>query len=190
MTEKKNGALIAENEKSMKKLYIFVEGNDDELYFNTIVVPLLIDKYADIEIIQYAQMKKEKVELFILSINTLKFDYLLIADIDFHNSVRQKKKFLELRFSNLDSDLIYIVVKEIESWYYAGIKDEQSRELGVKPMKNTNELVKEEFNLLYHRKFKSRIDFMLELLKEYSIKTAMNKNESFNFFAENVLFSE
>ncbi len=172
----------------MKKLYIFVEGNDDELFFKTIIVPLLIDKYSDIEIIQYAQMKKEKVELFILSINTLKFDYLLIADIDFHRSVNQKKKYLEMRYSNVNPELIYIVIKEIESWYYAGINDEQSRQFHIKPMKNTNELFKEEFNLLYHRKFKSRIDFMLELLKEYSIKTAIQKNDSFDFFARNILF--
>ena len=50
----------------------------------------------------------------------------------------EKKKFLELRFSNLDTDLIYIVVREIESWYYAGIKDEQSREF-------TNETINLQF---------------------------------------------
>jgi hypothetical protein len=172
----------------MKKLYIFVEGNDDELFFKTIVIPLLHDRYSDVEIIQYAQMKKEKVELFILSINTLKFDYLLFADIDFHKSIKQKKKFLELRFSNLNTEMIYIVIREIESWYFAGIKDEQCREFGIKPLKTTNELVKEEFNLLYHRKFKSRIDFMLELLKDFSIKTAIQKNDSFGYFANNILF--
>ncbi|ROL62231.1 hypothetical protein D9V86_01740 [Bacteroidetes/Chlorobi group bacterium ChocPot_Mid] len=172
----------------INKLYIFVEGNDDELFFKTIVIPILREKYSDIEIIQYAQMKKEKVELFILSINTLRFDYILLADIDFFKSVKQKKKYLETRFNNLNPELIYIVIREIESWYFAGISDEQSREFGIKPMKNTNDLVKEEFNLLYHKKFKSRIDFMLELLKDYSIKSAMQKNDSFAFFARNFLF--
>jgi len=172
----------------MKKLYIFVEGNDDELFFKTVIIPLLYDKYSDIEIIQYAQMKREKVELFILSINTLKFDYLLIADIDFYKSIKQKKKFLEMRFSNLNPESIYIVIREIESWYFAGIRDEQSREFGIKPMRSTNELVKEEFNLLYHRRFKSRIDFMLELLKNYSVKTAIQKNDSFGYFANSILY--
>lgn len=173
----------------MKKLYIFVEGNDDELFCKSIIVPLLNYRYSDVEIIQYAQMKKEKVELFILSINTLKFDYLLLSDLDYHRSIKQKKKFLEMRFSNLNPELIYIVIMEIESWYFAGISDEQSREFGIKPMKSTNGLTKEEFNLLYHKKFKSRIDFMLELLKDYSFKTAIQKNNSFGYFAHNVLLS-
>ena len=173
----------------MKKLYIFVEGNDDELFCKAIIIPLLSERYSDVEIIQYAQMKKEKAELFILSINTLKFDYLLFADLDYHRSIKQKKKLLEMRFSNLNPELIYIVIMEIESWYFAGISDEQSRELGIKPLKSTNELSKEEFNLLYHKKFKSRIDFMLELLKDYSVKTAIQKNESFAFFINHFLFS-
>ena len=171
----------------MKKIYIFVEGNDDELFFKTIIAPILAKKYNDIEIIQYAQLKKEKVELFILSINTLNFDYLLFGDIDYHNSVRQKKKFIEAKFNNLDEDKIYIVIREIESWYYAGVTDKRSRQFGIKPMKDTNDLVKEDFNQLYHKIFKSRIDFMLEILKSYSISTAMKKNNSFRYFGEKEL---
>ena len=35
----------------MRKLYVFVEGNDDELFFKTVIVPVLKSKYNDIEII-------------------------------------------------------------------------------------------------------------------------------------------
>jgi hypothetical protein len=169
------------------RLYIFIEGNDDELFFRNAIVPALSEKYDEIEVIQYAQMKKSKVEIFILSINTLNFDYMLFGDIDYQRSVNQKKKVLELRFSNLDEEKIFIVIQEIESWYMAGITDSYSRELGIRPLGSTNKLVKEEFNLLYHRRFKSRIDFMLEILKSYSIPTAIKKNESFKYFAEKCL---
>ncbi len=53
---------------------------------------------------------------------------------------------------------------------------------GLKPMDSTDSLIKEEFNKLYHRKFQSRIDFMLEILKNYSLKTATDKNRSFSYF--------
>jgi hypothetical protein len=172
----------------MKKLYIFVEGNDDELFFKAVIVPRLRKKYNDIEIIQYAQLKKEKIELFILSINTLKFDYLLFGDLDYHDSVNQKKKLIEARFSNIDDKKIYIVIKEIESWYFAGVTDKKSKEFGIQPMKHTNELIKEDFNRLHHNTFKSRIDFMLEILKEYSISTAKQKNRSFKYFTDKVLY--
>ena len=165
-------------------LYIFVEGNDDELFFKTVITPLLEDGYSGIEIIKFAQMKKSKVEQFIFSIETLRFDYWLFGDIDYHNSVRQKKKMLQMRFSNLSTEKIYIVIKEIESWYFAGVTNMFSREMGIPPLKDTNDLVKEEFNMLYHRRFKSRIDFMLEILKNYSITTAIKKNTSFAYFAE------
>ena len=95
---------------------------------------------------------------------------------------------IEARFSNIDTEKIYIVIKEIESWYFAGVTDKKSREFGIKPMKHTNDLFKEEFNQLYHKIFKSRIDFMLEILKEYSISTAKQKNKSFKYFSENILF--
>lgn len=169
------------------RIYIFVEGNDDELFFKTIIAPMLEKQYRSVEIIKFAQMKKVKIEQFIFSINTLKFDYLLFSDIDYHRSVNQKKKYIKERFSNIDDELMYVVIKEIESWYLAGLNDSTCRELQISVFKNTNEVVKEEFNLLYHRKFKSRIDFMLEVLKNYSISTAIKKNDSFAFFADNIL---
>jgi len=171
------------------RLYIFVEGNDDELFFRTIIVPIFQKIYQTVEIIKFAQLKKIKVENFIFSINTLKFDYLLFADIDYFKSVNQKKIYIQERFPNIDLELIYIVIKEIESWYFAGISDDLSRKFGIKPMKNTNELVKEEFNLLYHRKFNSRIDFMIEILKNYSIDIAQKKNDSFAYFSDKKLKS-
>ena len=35
----------------MKKMYFFVEGNDDELFFKSVVAPMLADKYSEVEII-------------------------------------------------------------------------------------------------------------------------------------------
>jgi hypothetical protein len=46
----------------------------------------------------------------------------------------------------------------------------------------TDELTKEDFNGLIPPKFDSRIDFMFELLKYFSIDTAEKKNQSFRFF--------
>lgn len=166
----------------LKKLYIFVEGNDDELFFKKVIIPVLLEFYDDVEIIQFAQMKKTKIDLFILSINTLKFDYILLADLDYHKTVGNKMKYLMIRFSNLKKQKIIVVIQEIESWYIAGLKNNVSREFGIVPYKNTDKLVKEEFNTLYRHIFKSRIDFQLEILKNYSIETAKDKNHSFNYF--------
>ncbi len=58
----------------LKKLYIFVEGNDDELFFKKVMLPLFLKQYSDVEIFKYAQWKRQKVELFILSIITLDYE--------------------------------------------------------------------------------------------------------------------
>ena len=51
---------------------------------------------------------------------------------------------------------------------------------------STDELTKEDFNRLIPRRFDSRIDFMFEILKSFSIETAARRNNSFDFFVEPV----
>ncbi len=166
----------------MKKLYIFVEGNDDQMFFQSVFLPRFRAIYDDVEIIQYAQLKKSKVDLFLLSIKTLKFDYMLIADIDLAESIGAKKRFIRHKFELVDLEKIIVVITEIESWFLAGLTDESAEKFGLDIIKKTDEITKEDFNQYYIRTYKSRIDFMQEVLKHYSIDTACQKNKSFNFF--------
>ena len=169
---------------AIRKLYIFVEGHDDQLFFERAVLPMLADEYDDIEVIQYAQMKKEKVNLYLQSIETLKFDYIFTCDIDYISTVEQKKKLIQNRFNLVASDKISVAIKEIESWFIAGFPDKVSRSFGIRPQKRTDNLTKEQFNQLYHRNFHSRIDFMIEILNHFSHETAKTKNRSYKYFAE------
>jgi hypothetical protein len=167
---------------ALRKLYIFVEGTDDALFFSKIFVHRFKKIYDDVEIIQYAQMKKSKVELFILSIKTLNFDYIMVADIDEIDTVAEKKRILKHKFELVDVEKIMIVIKEIESWYLAGLTNEFAISLGLDPLETTNDITKEDFNIYYIRTYRSRIDFMQEVLKHYSCETARLKNKSFDFF--------
>ena len=54
-----------------KLLFIWVEGDDDERFFNRILSPKFQEKYDTVKIIQYAKMKKEKVDNFIRSIKAM-----------------------------------------------------------------------------------------------------------------------
>lgn len=166
----------------LKKLYIFVEGNDDARFFGRVLKPLLLEKFHDVEIIQFAQMKKTKVDLFIQSIKMLKFDYVLTADKDEKYSLNRKKGILCERFELLEEQYIVIVVTEIESWYLAGLTDEKASHFGIELNDSTEPVTKEDFNILYRGKFHSRIDFMQELIKNFDIGTARRRNRSFDFF--------
>ncbi len=165
-----------------KRLFIMVEGEDDVRFFGRIVKPLFVPRYDSIEIIPYASIKREKVNKFLKSVSLMKNDYIFVADIDFEHSVQDKKQILYSRFSNLDGGSIVIVIREIESWYYAGITGAVTQELGIADLPSTDDLTKEDFNARIPKRFDSRIDFMFEILKSFSLETAERKNQSFHFF--------
>lgn len=165
-----------------RKLYIFVEGNDDELFYKRILLPLFLKKYTEVEIFKYAQWKRQKVELFLQSIITLNYDYIFTADIDLEPTVNSKKNVVRKRFGNLEMNHIYIAIKEIESWYLAGCTPETAAFMHILLPENTNEITKEDFNAIGQTSYRSRIDFMLELLKRYSYETAVTKNDSYAYF--------
>jgi len=74
------------------------------------------------------------------------------------------------------------VVKEIESWYLAGLDDDASSFLGLPAFSATDTVTKEDFNELIPEKFDSRIDFMMEMLKYFLPGVAVGKNRSFAYF--------
>jgi hypothetical protein len=177
---------------ALKKLYIFVEGIDDVLFFNAIIIPFFLKFYADVEIIQYAQLKRIKVNKYLESIATLGFDYLLISDLDEEPSIKQKKNIIKERFCEVDFSKIIVVIKEIESWFIAGLSSELAEKWGIENFERTELVTKEDFNLLYGnkrtgKKFKSRLDFMQELLKYFDIEIAIKKNISLEFFYSDFL---
>jgi len=165
-----------------KRLFIMVEGEDDVRFFGRIIKPLLAPRYDSVEIVPYACIKRDKVNKFLKSVTLMKNDYIFVADIDFEHSVRDKKQVLYYRFNNLDGGSTVIVIREIESWYYAGISGSLGQELGIVNMASTDDMTKEEFNARIPRHFDSRIDFMFEILKSFSLETAAKKNHSFSFF--------
>ena len=167
-----------------KRLFILVEGEDDVRFFGRIIKPRFVHRYDSVEIIPYACIKREKVSRFLKSVTQMGNDYIFVADIDTERSVRDKKQILYYRFNDLNGKSIVIVIAEIESWYYAGIPPESPMTSEVVSLDSTETLTKEDFNRIMPRKFDSRIDFMFEILKSFSMETAVRKNTSFKFFVD------
>ncbi|WML67832.1 MAG: hypothetical protein METHP_01396 [Methanoregula sp. SKADARSKE-2] len=173
-----------------KRLFILVEGEDDVRFFGRIIKPLFVSRYDSVEILPYACIKRVKVNNFLKSVVQMGNDYLFVADIDEEHSVRDKKQILYYRFPNIDGGSAVIVIKEIESWYYAGLPDAALEALGAPVLPSTNGLSKEDFNRLIPGKFDSRIDFMFEILKYFSLLTAEMKNRSFRYFSDRFRLKE
>ncbi|HUU76361.1 MAG TPA: hypothetical protein VMW63_09800 [Methanoregulaceae archaeon] len=165
-----------------RRLFIFIEGNDDERFFKRIVRPLLESRYQSIELIMYACMKSVRVCRFIKGISSMGHDFILVADIDQEPGVKAKKKAIRNRFCNVDEADIVVIIEEIESWYLAGVDDRSARKLGIRPPRNTDRTTKEDFNRKIPRHYTSRVAYLIDILDVFSINIAKEKNRSFRYF--------
>jgi len=168
-----------------RSLYILVEGNDDIRFFEKIIKPKLEEKYNSVEIKTWA-VQENKVDSYINSFNGMKADYFFVGDIDSSPCVTAKKQKIKSKHYIIDEDRIIVVIKEIESWYLAGLDEKKAKQLGIRNYvyPNTNTITKEQFNELIPRRFGSRIDFLLEILKLFSAEIAKGRNESFRYFID------
>lgn len=168
-----------------KLLFIFIEGDDDERFFQRIINPIYEKKYIAVKIIKYAKMKKEKIINFLKSIRSMRANYIFVTDINMSPCISYKKQNVTKRFDAfVNDDKIAVVIKEIESWYLAGISDNFLMKYKIPNYSATDTITKEQFNSYIPKKFDSRIDFMMEILKHFSIEIAKQKNKSFKYFLE------
>jgi len=167
-----------------RRLFIWVEGEDDRRFFEKMIAPKLQKKYNFVETRRYATLKKEKIYNFLKSIKAMGAEYIFVADINHSPCVTAKKENIRSELRNIDEERIIVVIKEIESWYLAGLDNTRSKKFKVRAFKTTDDITKEKFNSLIPKKFDSRIDFMLEILKNFSIEIAKQKNRSFRYCIE------
>lgn len=169
-----------------RRLYILVEGNDDERFIERIIKPGLEKRFHSVQLYRYAAQPPKKIENFLKSIVSMKADYMILTDIDHSPCVTQRKNLLKtkkIKSRLVEDDNIFVVIKEIESWYLAGLDREILKKLGISySEKRTDSLTKERFDRLISDKYVSRIDFMQEILENFQVETAKQKNKSFNYF--------
>jgi hypothetical protein len=167
---------------SYKLLFVFIGGNDDERFFDRIIKPKLEEKYTTVSFYKYAKISDKKIRNFLRNIKAMNANYICVTDINNSPCVTAKKQELQNKFARMDENEIVVVIREIESWYLAGLGANDSKKLGIKPFNDTNNLTKEQFDSLIPNQFGSRVDFMQESLKYFQIQIAKQKNKSFKYF--------
>ena len=185
-----------------RTLYILVEGGDDARFFERVVRPMFEDEFGHVQLWQYSQQEKEKVNKFLDSIRAMQgggiADLIIVADLDESPCVTDRKERIPSGFRSLSagqspgqptgpfsSTRILIVCREIESWYLAGLNDEECKRLGLTTtLDNTDRISKEQFLDLMPDRFDSKSEFMLEILREFDHETARSKNSSFRYFMQ------
>lgn len=172
-------------------LFIFVEGNDDERFFKSILLPLFKNTYNHVQLFKYANRKKCKIKSYIKSIKSMNADIIFTKDFNSAPCITMKKNSIISKINNLTINEIIIVIKEIESWYFAGIDDSANIKLKISKLPSkTNNFTKEQFNKLKPNRFESHVDFKKEILKCYNINCACGKNDSFQYFTNKLSLLE
>ena len=163
-------------------IYFFVEGFDDNNLVSEIIKG--IDNF---KIIEYSTEKKEKINSMISTIISRGDKYIFLADLD---EKSMENRIIELKkiFKKLDESNIYFAVKEIESWYLAGISDNLLEKYKIKSrlLINTENINKEKFEKLFIKERETILQIKLRLLSEFNIEKAKSRNNSLKLFLEKV----
>lgn len=164
-----------------RRFYLFVEGDDDERFFTRIFSPRLHQTYEHVATVQYAKLKKEKIDRFLESVKAMGANYLFVGDLDRLPCATAKKQHLLKGHPRLDPARILVVKAMIESWYCAGVGEEHPRfgRLEIARCQDTSAITKEGLD----RALPGRLGAMLELLDAFDPATAAHRNESFRYFA-------
>jgi len=142
------------------------------------------EKYDWVKIIPYAVQPKNYIDKLLKSIKSMGANYVYLTDINLALCITAKKQNKRNNYKNIDKEKIVVVIREIESWYLAGLDNINSQKLRISSRNTTDDLTKEQFNHLIPKGFDSRIVFMSEIMKYFSIETAKQKNRSFSYFIE------
>ena len=164
-----------------KAIYVLLEGDDDQRFAASVIVPRLEQTYQVVNIVKYAQMKNEKFVAYLTSIRGMGAEYIILADIDGEPCVTKKKQKIAQAYKSAEIEKIIVVRREIESWYLAGLNAETSKKLKVAIGNDTEVIAKEHFDELIPRAFLNRTDFMVEILRCYSVNTALTRCKSFQY---------
>ena len=168
-------------------IYALLEGEDDERFLNRIVRAELEKKYSRVKVYKYAQTTRNDLEKFVSSLKKSGTAYIFFSDMDRVACYTKKKEQIASKIAkNVDVARIAVVKAEIESWYLAGLDHRNAESLEIWYSGNTESMTKEDFARM-HEKYSSKIDFMTDILKKFSIDIAKTRNKSFRYFCDKFL---
>ena len=176
-----------------KRIYIFIEGDADKRFFEEIIKNLILKKriYEKVHIRQWRQKKEEVVCNLIHMFEEKECKVVFVRDYDkvannpehIKSNISLLKEETVQKYKIKSKNDIYIVIRKIEGWYLAGIKNSLLKKYNIKPIENTININKKHFDKL-KPKGMSKSEFFIEITKNFSVKNAKKKNSSFRFFLE------
>ena len=159
-------------------IYIIVEGDDDELFFGRILRRCFRKRFPDVRIYQWSQKSKDEMRKLLNKHQSKEDEYIFIGDLEGPCISGTIDDLTEV-FSELERERVFIVEREIEGWYLAGLGNEACQTLGIKEPGTTDGIGKRRFRILMKEgRFTSKNDFLMEIIKLYDLGLAKTRNTS------------
>jgi len=163
-------------------MHVLVEGRDDRELFDAVIRPILQGRYDHVQVWEYAGETTERRMDYLRSTQAMNADYFFMGDLNTSPCITERKAHLLKCYEPmLHAGRTVVVRAEIESWYLAGVDDEDCRELGIPIIRHTDSVTKKQFERLMPARFDSVADFMAEILNRFRIDTARAGNRSFGY---------
>ena len=163
-------------------LSIFVEGDSDRRFFETLLVPRFEVAHGtgNVHVFIYAEDKPSKTSSLVASAAAAG-DYLFVSDLDAALCVSGRKALITLRYPTVQAARIRIVRQEIEGWYTSVLP--QAEILKISPVKDgsTNHLLKEHVERYCKARKLRRVPFLLSLLAGFDVAVARSRNASLDY---------
>ncbi|MEO0042744.1 MAG: hypothetical protein RL329_2192 [Bacteroidota bacterium] len=181
-----------------QKLYLFIEGEWDNVFFKIFLDDYLCNQYGfeEITYIEFSQTLHSREALRKL-VGQEKVNFLLCPDLDARydkqKMIAKIKKLAEEEF-NINFDDVknksFVIVQEIESWYLAGFKKSFCDKQQITFYPNTEDANKGTFLKIAKQLKKTPLRLRFELTQthrsHFSIDEAKQRNKSFRKFLEKV----
>lgn len=166
--------------------FFYLEGDEDIRFMENIIKNFIKKKRLLLRPRKYRNLKDSTVEELITDHNEKDEKYLFFADNDSIQNVENKKdELIDQHYPSLKRENIIIIVKEIESWYLAGISTQMANELGIDEVsysrKDPNISGKKGFEELKPGNM-TLIEFYLEVTKKFDVEIGKKRNYSFEYF--------
>lgn len=178
-----------------RRIYFFIEGDTDKRFFDKIIKKLILKKkkYDYVHIHQWRQKKIDVISKLVCKYLEKECKVVFIRDYDKFvrdrqhtvNNINALKEEIIQKFNIRSKNDIFIVIREIESWYLAGVKESVLKRYNITPIDNTININKRKFDKFIPNGM-SKSEFLIEITDNFNLKLAKKKNYSFKYFIENI----
>lgn len=174
-----------------KYLYIFVEGDEDLIFFeNKVVKDYFLNSFISIKCIPYANEPKKNIKRLIQAFKSRSYlKYLFVADLDAHPCVTKRVDNLLIKYPYLEKERILVIIKEIECWYLAGLPEKFITKFKFKFRKHNEKITKEDFEEKIPSSY-TKLEFLIESAHNFDLELGKSTNRSIDYLFKDTTLSK